>query len=229
VVVSGEPVYEKILEWGDRVKAGDIELEFRKQLEVAKVEEKPGKREALLRAAILAIAVLTAGLMGVNAVIEKRHQKIVAEKAKQLAVAPQMIHKQVHHEPASLARLSVEERLKIARLQYEIANRFHAEAKISDENLYLSIVAWNDIIQDLKDVQPEPEISKLSRDRIEKAEAELRDRLTYLKNNAFVAHEAGLKSDLPVILRQMMATIPDPENKEFYQWAQLKLLNPNNP
>lgn len=220
VMVSGKKVHEKILELGDQILLGNTELEFGVGGSAAPVKAAvKGNSNEKLRLVLVALIALVAGGWIVSMYLPKKHEKEVESDTTKAAQKP--IAKAV---PArQLSEQERDEKIRIARIQFEVAERYLADGNVSDANLYKSVKIYEKIIADLDGVQPEIAVCLKSKERLAKAQEQLDAQLAYLKNNAKVAKEIGDKDAMRAILKQMMDTIPDPSSEHF-QWAQNKFL-----
>jgi hypothetical protein len=220
VTVSGKKVHEKILEVGDQILIGNTELEFGSgATDKPVVVAAKGSSNEKLRLVLVAIIALVAGGWIVSTYLSKKHGKEeTAEIAKssQKPIAPSAPSRQ-------LSEQDRDEKIRLARIQFEIAERFFADGNVSDQNLYNAVKIYENIISDLEGIQPEILVAQKAKDRLMSAQLQLDTQMKYLKNNAYVAKEIGDNQAMRAILKQMMDTMPDPSNEHF-QWAQTKFL-----
>ncbi len=219
VKVSDRWVHEKILELNDRVSLGNTEIEFSSR-QVAGVA--PAHAEKQQHQTRLLIVFLAGGILAMGAISLFLPHKTSKRTSSEKSGAPSSLSPVVSFRQ-EISEEGLVEKIKKARIQFEIADRFYSDASAADANLYLAVYTWQQLVHDLEGVRPEPPIFKEAREHMTRAQAKLEERLEYLKNNAHVAHEIGDQQALRSILQQIMDAIPDRSNKH-YQWAQAKLL-----
>jgi len=205
VVVSEESVFEKMLIFGDRIKLGETELEFREG--VPELDLNLSERDKnLLTIIIFVLAFLSLmvafGSWKIAPVEEKKPTKKIA----------------IMKSPISRP-ITVQE----ASDRFELAEHYYEESRLDSGNLYRALMLWKEIVESLEDITPKPPVYQRAKDRLNAVQEELDARLNYLKNNAFVAHQTGQADSMEKILRRIMRLVPEPTDKN-YIWAKRKLI-----
>jgi hypothetical protein len=209
VEVSGELVTEKILQLGDHIVVGPVRIEFRRR-HSAELREQARR---LLRIVLSVLAAMTALLL----LVDLWHQLGALAPSKDIASQPFVRERP----PRDEAR--VVEQIAAARLAFAAAERYQAEAGSVESYQFKAARLFDSVIHEVEGIEPAPPIAALAQERLDYALRQLRSRLEYLKKNAHVAHSVSEDEDLRLILQEIMATIPDPANEEYWQWAWDKL------
>lgn len=115
-----------------------------------------------------------------------------------------------------------EQKILMARTRYEIGLQHYRDRRAARENLFRAIREWERVIEDVKDIDPQPEVYQLARDHLEEAQKMLAAEISALKARAFVAKQLGDKTRVKQILLDIQARVPDMTNTD-YVWAQSKL------
>ncbi len=205
VVVSEESVFEKILIFGDRIKLGETELEFRKGVSELDINLSE-RNKNLLTVIIFVLAFL-------SLIIAFCSQKIAPVKKKkhaEIASTKSLISKPITTEEA--------------RYRFNVAEHYYQEGRLDSGNAYQSIIIWKGIVESLENRTPKPPVYQRAKDKLSEAQKELNERLKYLKNNAFVAYKSGQMDYSKDILKRIMRLVPEPADKD-YIWAKRKLMD----
>jgi len=215
VEVSGELVSEKILQWGDSVVVGSVRLEFREH-ESSSVRAESDHARRVFRQVLLALACVIALLIALNSVIGSGGP---GPEQPEFVGAPG-----TSSAAESRSAVSDAEKIAASRLAFAAAERFEAEADSVESYLFQAVRLFQGIVRELEGIEPTPSIAISAQQRFEAARDKLRTKLEFLRNNAFVAHSVSEDDDLRSILEEVMATIPDASNEEYWQWARDKII-----
>lgn len=223
VLVSGMPVREKILEFGDRIKLSSLTLLFERDgLSLSTVFFHVELQTWLL---FFVLAVVTlAGIRSVDIYEGVRNREMAMERNDEAAAAaaeknPLLRTKAARIGPESTDPQTEDERLQMARDRYAIADRLYKDAGVDYLNMFWAIQQWKDIVGMFPDADPKPDVVQMSQARLETAEKDFDAHLLQLRYNALVAFQSGRQGDFMAILRYIIRVAPDPENAN-YRWAQ---------
>jgi hypothetical protein len=216
VEVSGELLREKILQFGDRVVVGPTQLEFRR-IESGAAVASAARRRRLLSTLLIVLAATTGLLFVTDLLLRLQVSGPEVEKPADAAVS-------IPRGRPARAEATVAQRIAAARLAFAAAERYEAEARSVESYQFNAVRLWQGVVHELHGIEPAPPIAASAKERLQSAMDQLRSRLEYLKRNAYVAHAVEEDADLRLILREIMATVPDPANEQYWQWARDKLI-----
>ena len=210
ILVSGEKVYEKILEPKDTIQLPGADLEIRRtpgKKTVTGIKDVPKAPKLVKKGrkmGPLTLVLIIAAVIGVFFATEYLTKRFFVK------TQPVEVKK-----PSDFPEDEWIQKLTKARERYEIGDSLYENADLNDGNLYWAIQEWDAIIDSLGGIKPEPDVYTDAQAILKEANAELKEKIERLKHNAFVAKQIGQTDEYKEILRQMMRMKPDISDKDY--------------
>lgn len=224
IMIGGDLVMESILGPGDVVVTEAGEYEF-----VTDDAGASGARRFRALLALLAVAV-AALFLGPSLAPLLRHLEDPPPAPAADAVLgdePSVHAKPPPREPESPAAL--DGKIALARLQFAVADEY-ARQSVDLGGLYWASQVWKSIETELAGIEPTPDVLVEARSRRTRAEKDLEAAKERMRDNAFIALQAGRRDASAAILEELLAAAQTPSDPA-YLWAlnQLRVVHGEQP
>lgn len=218
LMVEGEFTMESLIEPGDVIVTEDSEYRF----ELYSVGKEKARRGLQVLGLFALIAVLIIFFMPFFANVftglgsDLKNQNTIGSKINDGDSS--LVEKQTKEYTKS-------ERNRIlakARLRYEVAKSYARESELNAGYLLWAVTEFETIKEDLRDIEPKPDILNSVEKRLIAARELLLKKKKTLALQAMAASRIGDQKLYDSILHELMSITQDP-SAPYYQWAQQRL------
>ena len=220
LIVSGENVFEKILEKEDSFSMNDLRVEFCPPEETTEsagmaVTEKFFKK-MIVYALLTIIFIYICGNLFLTV-----QEKIVLRRTE--ALRPRKAEEVVAAEVEVISEQDLIGLIAEVRRKDMIARYLMTQTNIDLTNYSFAVQEWIVALEKLKNVECPPKVKEKIVKEAGYAKAEAKEIAGFMRKNAYIAYQQGRDEDLIRLLDNIMKIIDDQTDSD-YMWAKKKYL-----